>query len=135
MAAARPVHSALTSERGLMLPSFDDALARYLRNANRAAALWPGGRSALRQLILPAAFAEYDGRQPALQQRRLHVLYMHSAHKHYIYWLHFFSYTALHSVTLRNLVYTAMFGRMFAVSFDAGRPMKLYRTISAGPSA
>jgi dTDP-4-dehydrorhamnose reductase len=31
MAAPRPVHSALTSERGLILPSFDDALARYLR--------------------------------------------------------------------------------------------------------
>jgi dTDP-4-dehydrorhamnose reductase len=25
------MHSALSSERGLILPSFDDALARYLR--------------------------------------------------------------------------------------------------------
>jgi len=31
MAAARPLNSALSSERGLILPSFDDALARYLR--------------------------------------------------------------------------------------------------------
>jgi dTDP-4-dehydrorhamnose reductase len=29
--APRPLHSALGSERGLLLPSFDDALARYLR--------------------------------------------------------------------------------------------------------
>jgi len=29
--AARPRHSAMSSERGLLLPSFDDALARYLR--------------------------------------------------------------------------------------------------------
>jgi dTDP-4-dehydrorhamnose reductase len=31
MAAARPLNSALSSERGLILPSFDDALTRYLR--------------------------------------------------------------------------------------------------------
>jgi dTDP-4-dehydrorhamnose reductase len=31
MAAPRPLHSALTSERGLILPSFGDALGRYLR--------------------------------------------------------------------------------------------------------
>jgi dTDP-4-dehydrorhamnose reductase len=31
MAAPRPLNSALTSERGLILPSFGDALARYLR--------------------------------------------------------------------------------------------------------
>ena len=29
--AARPRNSAMSSERGLLLPSFDDALARYLR--------------------------------------------------------------------------------------------------------
>jgi dTDP-4-dehydrorhamnose reductase len=31
MSAARPLNSALSSERGLILPSFDDALGRYLR--------------------------------------------------------------------------------------------------------
>jgi dTDP-4-dehydrorhamnose reductase len=31
MAAARPLNSALSSERGLILPSFEDALTRYLR--------------------------------------------------------------------------------------------------------
>jgi dTDP-4-dehydrorhamnose reductase len=31
MTAPRPLNSALTSERGLILPSFGDALARYLR--------------------------------------------------------------------------------------------------------
>ena len=31
MLAARPVNSALSSERGLILPAFDDALTRYLR--------------------------------------------------------------------------------------------------------
>jgi dTDP-4-dehydrorhamnose reductase len=31
MAAARPLNSALGSERGLILPAFNDALARYLR--------------------------------------------------------------------------------------------------------
>jgi dTDP-4-dehydrorhamnose reductase len=36
LAAARPVNSALTSERGLLLPSFDDALARYLRDRETA---------------------------------------------------------------------------------------------------
>jgi dTDP-4-dehydrorhamnose reductase len=30
--AARPRNSAMSSERGLLLPSFDDALARYLRD-------------------------------------------------------------------------------------------------------
>jgi dTDP-4-dehydrorhamnose reductase len=30
MAAPRPVYSALSSERGLILPSFEDALTRYL---------------------------------------------------------------------------------------------------------
>jgi dTDP-4-dehydrorhamnose reductase len=29
--AARPRNSAMSSERGLLLPAFDDALARYLR--------------------------------------------------------------------------------------------------------
>jgi dTDP-4-dehydrorhamnose reductase len=29
--AARPRNSSMSSERGLLLPSFDDALARYLR--------------------------------------------------------------------------------------------------------
>jgi dTDP-4-dehydrorhamnose reductase len=36
LAAARPVNSALTSERGLLLPSFEDALARYLRERETA---------------------------------------------------------------------------------------------------
>ena len=35
--AARPRNSAMSSERGLLLPSFDDALARYLRERERAA--------------------------------------------------------------------------------------------------
>jgi dTDP-4-dehydrorhamnose reductase len=34
--AARPRNSAMSSERGLLLPSFDDALARYLRERERA---------------------------------------------------------------------------------------------------
>ena len=34
--AARPHNSAMSSERGLLLPSFDDALARYLRERERA---------------------------------------------------------------------------------------------------
>jgi dTDP-4-dehydrorhamnose reductase len=38
LAAARPANSALTSERGLLLPSFDDALARYLRERETAGA-------------------------------------------------------------------------------------------------
>ncbi|MCS0611653.1 sugar nucleotide-binding protein [Massilia kyonggiensis] len=33
--AARPRNSAMSSERGLLLPSFDDALARYLRERER----------------------------------------------------------------------------------------------------
>jgi dTDP-4-dehydrorhamnose reductase len=37
MAAPRPLHSALASERGLLLPSFDDALARYLRERETGA--------------------------------------------------------------------------------------------------
>jgi dTDP-4-dehydrorhamnose reductase len=36
--ATRPVYSALSSERGLLLPSLDDALARYLRLREEAAA-------------------------------------------------------------------------------------------------
>ena len=36
--AARPGRSALSSERGLLLPSFDDALARYLREREPAGA-------------------------------------------------------------------------------------------------
>jgi dTDP-4-dehydrorhamnose reductase len=35
--AARPRNSAMNSERGLLLPSFDDALARYLRGREMAA--------------------------------------------------------------------------------------------------
>jgi dTDP-4-dehydrorhamnose reductase len=35
--AARPRNSAMSSERGLLLPSFDDALARYLRERELAA--------------------------------------------------------------------------------------------------
>jgi dTDP-4-dehydrorhamnose reductase len=35
--AARPRNSAMSSERGLLLPSFDDALARYLREREMAA--------------------------------------------------------------------------------------------------
>jgi dTDP-4-dehydrorhamnose reductase len=34
--AARPRNSAMSSERGLLLPSFDDALARYLRERELA---------------------------------------------------------------------------------------------------
>jgi dTDP-4-dehydrorhamnose reductase len=34
--AARPRNSAMSSERGLLLPSFDDALARYLREREMA---------------------------------------------------------------------------------------------------
>ena len=35
--AARPRNSAMSSERGLLLPAFDDALARYLRERERMA--------------------------------------------------------------------------------------------------
>ena len=37
-AAARPAYSAMSSERGLLLPSLEDALARYLRLREEAAA-------------------------------------------------------------------------------------------------
>jgi dTDP-4-dehydrorhamnose reductase len=46
LAAARPANSALTSERGLLLPSFDNALARYLRERETAHATQPAKESA-----------------------------------------------------------------------------------------
>jgi dTDP-4-dehydrorhamnose reductase len=39
LAAARPAFCPLTSERGLLLPSFDDALARYLRERDTSGAV------------------------------------------------------------------------------------------------
>jgi dTDP-4-dehydrorhamnose reductase len=44
--AARPAYSALGSERGMLLPSFDDALARYLRERETAIPRVQQGESA-----------------------------------------------------------------------------------------
>jgi dTDP-4-dehydrorhamnose reductase len=46
LTAPRPANSALTSERGLLLPCFDDALARYLREREPAGAALPAEESA-----------------------------------------------------------------------------------------
>jgi dTDP-4-dehydrorhamnose reductase len=45
LAAARPGSSAMTSERGLLLPAFDDALARYLGERQAAGSAVEAGKA------------------------------------------------------------------------------------------
>ena len=54
LVARRPLYSALTSERGLLLPALDDALSRYLRECEMR---WPdqAGESRARERRAMAA--------------------------------------------------------------------------------
>jgi hypothetical protein len=99
MRPPRPLDSAMSSERGMLLPAFDDALARYLRNAK--------GRRPLRMpasgALTPADPERRNYNSRGRQGPGWQGLYASCITRYLLQ--EFLRYTTLHSVTLRNLVH------------------------------